>query len=262
MAAFYLIHITLPILVMEFKKEFIDKLKSAKKIVFFTGAGISAESGIPTFRGSDGIWNKMKPEELASFDGFMRNPDLVWEWYQHRKNIIHNVQPNAGHFAIAELEKFFDVTVVTQNIDNLHRRAGSTKIFELHGNIERNYCINCYSFYNDEVFENEKTVPKCKKCGGLIRPDVVWFGEMLPQDQFSGGETAAEWSDICFVVGTSAVVYPAAYIPQSAKQSGAYLVEINIEPTELSPFADYSIFGKAGKVLPEILTLIKNLKRV
>lgn len=247
---------------MEFKKEFIEKLISAKKIVFFTGAGISAESGIPTFRGADGIWNKMKPEELASFDGFMKNPNLVWEWYQYRRNIIHNVQPNAGHIAIAEFEKFYDVTVVTQNIDNLHRRAGSKKIFELHGNIERNYCINCHTFYNDIKLSENKFVPKCEKCGGLIRPDVVWFGEMLPQDQFTGGETAAEWSDICFVLGTSAVVYPAAYIPQSAKRAGSYLVEVNIEETELSPYTDYSIFGKAGEILPEVLNVVKKIKLI
>ena len=224
---------------MDFKKEFIEKLKKAKKIIFFTGAGISAESGVSTFRGKNGIWNKMKPEELASFDAFMRNPDLVWEWYQHRRYIIGKVKPNAGHLAIAELEKYYDVSIVTQNIDNLHRRAGSTKIFELHGNIERNYCVNC------------------KMCGGLIRPDVVWFGEMLPEDQFIGGEKAAEWSDICFVVGTSAVVYPAAYIPMSAKRAGSYIVEINIEPTELTYTADYSLFGKSGEILPEILEEVK-----
>jgi len=242
---------------MEFKREFTDKLRTAKKIVFFTGAGISAESGIATFRGKDGIWNKMKPEELASFDAFMRNPDLVWEWYQHRRDIIHKSHPNAGHLAIAELEKYYDVTVVTQNIDNLHRRAGSTKIFELHGNIERNFCVDCKTFYNSINLELTSGVPKCKKCGGLVRPDVVWFGEMLPQDQFAGGETAAEWSDICFVVGTSAVVYPAAYIPMSAKQAGSYLVEINIESTELSRYADYSLFGKAGEVLPKVIEVIK-----
>lgn len=242
---------------MNFKDEFISKLKNAKKIVFFTGAGISAESGIATFRGADGIWNKMKPEELASFDAFMRNPDLVWEWYQHRREIIHNVEPNPGHIAIAELEKYFDVTVVTQNIDNLHKRAGTTKIFELHGNIERNFCSSCKKFYEIKDFEKEGTAPKCNYCGGLIRPDVVWFGEMLPQDQFSGGESAAEWSDICFVVGTSAVVYPAAYIPMSAKRAGSYLVEINIEPTELTKYADYSIFGKSGEILPAIVEFLE-----
>jgi len=244
---------------MEFKKEFIEKLKNAKNIVFFTGAGISAESGISTFRGKDGIWNKMKPEELANFDAFMRNPALVWEWYQHRRDIIHKSQPNAGHFAIAQLEKYYDVAVVTQNIDNLHRRAGSTKIFELHGNIERNFCVDCNTFYNSLDFELTNGIPKCKKCGGLVRPDVVWFGEMLPQDQFSGGEKAAELCDICFVVGTSAVVYPAAYIPINAKQAGSYIVEINLETTELSRFADYSLFGQAGEILPEILNEVKKV---
>lgn len=245
---------------MEFDRKFLEKLGTAKRIVFFTGAGISAESGIPTFRGSDGIWNKMKPEELASFDAFMRNPDLVWEWYQHRRNIINNTKPNAGHIAIAELEKYYDVTVVTQNIDNLHRRAGSTKIFELHGNIERNYCIDCRTFYNSPELELSSGVPKCKKCGGLIRPDVVWFGEMLPQDQYSGGEIAAQKCEICFVVGTSAVVYPAAYIPMTAKQAGSFIVEINIEPTDLTQYADYSIFGKAGEILPEIVKEVKKIK--
>jgi NAD-dependent deacetylase len=259
MTAFYFLIIIYPLknsIVMNFKTEFVEKLKTAKKLVFFTGAGISAESGIATFRGADGIWNKMKPEELASFDAFMKNPDLVWQWYQHRRDIIHKVQPNAGHFAIAKLEKYYDVTVVTQNVDNLHARAGSKKIYELHGNIERNFCVQCHTFYYDYNFENFTHVPKCEKCGGMIRPDVVWFGENLPQDQFSGGETAAEWSDICFVVGTSAVVYPAAYIPQRAKRAGSYLVEINIEPTELSPFADYSIYGKAGEILPELISLL------
>lgn len=176
---------------MEFKLEFIERLTKAKKLVFFTGAGISAESGIATFRGADGIWNKMKPEELASFDAFMRNPDLVWEWYQHRRDIIHKVEPNTGHIAIVELEKFYDVTVVTQNIDNLHRRAGSTNIFELHGNIERNFCVDCKTFFNLPELEIKYGVPKCKNCGGLIRPDVVWFGEMLPQDQFTGGANSS-----------------------------------------------------------------------
>ncbi len=245
---------------MQFKPEFIDKLRSAKRIVFFTGAGISAESGIPIFRGKDGIWNKMKPEELTNFAAFMRNPDLVWQWYQHRRDIVNKAQPNTGHIAIAEFENFFDVSVVTQNIDNLHRRAGSKNIFELHGNIERNFCINCHTFYNSLEIELSNSAPKCSKCGGLVRPDVVWFGEMLPQDEFSEGEKAAEWSDICFVVGTSAVVYPAAYIPITAKQAGSYIVEINLEPTEMSRFADYSILGKSGDILPTILEEVKNFK--
>lgn len=246
---------------MNFNQTFLTKLSDAKKIVFFTGAGISAESGIPTFRGKDGIWNKLKPEELANFNAFIRNPQMVWEWYNHRKKIVHEAQPNAGHLAIAEAQKLFEkVTVVTQNIDNLHFRAGSKTIFELHGNIERNFCINCKTFYNEELdFSNG--VPKCK-CGGLIRPDVVWFGEYLPEDQFEGGERASVLSDIFFVVGTSAIVYPAAGLVHAAKRAGSFIVEVNIEETEITPLCDQSFFGEAGKILPSILNEIKKMKEI
>jgi len=244
---------------MIFNQTFLDKLSDSKKIVFFTGAGISAESGIPTFRGKDGIWNKLKPEELANFNAFMRNPKMVWEWYSHRKKIIHESKPNAGHFAIAGMQDLFDeVTVVTQNIDNLHRRAGSKKIFELHGNIERNFCINCRTFYNKELdFSNG--VPICK-CGGLIRPDVVWFGEYLPEDQFEGGEKASLLSDIFFVVGTSAVVYPAAGLVHAAKHAGSFIVEVNVVETEISSLCDESFIGEAGKILPEIIHEVQRIK--
>ncbi|GIK22708.1 MAG TPA: NAD-dependent deacylase [Ignavibacteriaceae bacterium] len=244
---------------MNFSKTFLNKLSEAKKIVFFTGAGISAESSIPTFRGKDGIWNKLKPEELANFDAFMRNPQMVWEWYNHRKKIIHEAKPNAGHIAIAEMQSLYDeVTVITQNIDNLHKRAGSRNIFELHGNIERNFCINCRTFYNEEL-DFSDGVPKCK-CGGLIRPDVVWFGEYLPQDQFAGSEKASVLADIFFVVGTSAVVYPAAGLVYAAKQAGSFIVEVNIEETVISSSCDESFFGEAGKILPEIVNQIKKVK--
>ena len=242
---------------MKIEPEFINKLNEASSLVFFTGAGISAESGIPTFRGKEGLWKKFRPEELANFNAFITNPEMVWEWYNHRKKIIHDAQPNEGHLTIARMQKYFDkVTIVTQNIDNLHRRAGSNDIFELHGNIERNFCVNCKEFYNEEL-DFSKGVPKCK-CGGLIRPDVVWFGEMLPEDQFRGGESASVNSDLFFVVGTSAVVYPAAGLVYAAKQGGAVIVEINIEQTEVSSIADYSFFGESGKVLPEILNAYKN----
>ncbi len=233
-------------------KYLLGKIKSAKSVVFFTGAGISAESGIPTFRGKDGIWNKLKPEELASFDAFLKNPELVWEWYNHRKKIIHDSKPNAGHIAIAEAQNIFDrVTVITQNIDNLHYRAGSKTVYELHGNIERNYCIKCKTFYNEEL-DFSKGVPVCK-CGGLIRPDVVWFGEYLPEDQFDASEEAARNCDIIFIVGTSAVVYPAASLIFTAKQNKAYLVEVNIEETEISKYADCSFYSEAGSILPQIV---------
>jgi len=244
---------------MEFKQEFLTKLKEAKSLLFFTGAGISAESGIATFRGKDGLWKKLKPEELASFDAFMKNPDMVWEWYQYRRNIVESVEPNAGHNVIAELEKYYSVNVVTQNVDNLHERAGSSSIEELHGSIVRNFCIDCKTFYNDIKIESEKKVPRCSNCNGLIRPDVIWFGENLRGDAFPNSEKKAKKCDICFVVGTSAIVYPAAYIPLTAKEYGAYIVEINIEPTELTYQADYSIFGKSGEILPQLLMAIKDL---
>lgn len=229
----------------------IEALKESKSIVFFTGAGISAESGIPTFRGKEGLWNKFRPEELASFNAFIKNPKLVWEWYNYRRKIVHEAQPNPAHLTIAEMQNHFkDVTVVTQNVDNLHRRAGSNKVFELHGNIERNFCINCKKFHNEEL-DFSTGVPKCE-CGGLIRPDVVWFGEYLPEDQFLGGEKAAIESDIFFVVGTSVVVYPAAGLIYTAKASGALIVEVNLEETDLSSSANYSYFGKAGEILPNI----------
>lgn len=244
---------------MEFNSDFISKLKNAKSLLFFTGAGISAESGIATFRGEEGLWNKLKPEELASFDAFMKNPDMVWEWYQYRRNIVESTEPNPGHFAIAELEKYYIVNVVTQNVDNLHARAGSTNIEELHGSIVRNFCKDCKTFYNHQEFEFTNKVPRCEKCNGLIRPDVVWFGENLRGDAFPNGEQKAKECDICFVVGTSAIVYPAAYIPITAKEYGAYIVEVNIEPTELSSRVDYSIFGKSGEILPEILNFVTKI---
>lgn len=245
-----------------YKPELLEKLKSAKNILFFTGAGISAKSGISTFRGAGGIWNKLKPEELANFNAFLKNPDMVWEWYQYRRKIINETKPNAGHISIAEFQNYFDEVVVsTQNVDNLHRRAGSKTVYELHGNIERNYCIDCKQPYNSPDFNFTDKAPRCK-CGGLIRPDIVWFGEYLPQDVFSASEKAAEKCDVCFVVGTSAVVYPAAQIPILAKRYGAFLVEINIEETEMSYLADFTFIGKAGEVLPEILEEVKELKKI
>ena len=233
----------------------IERIKRANHIVFFSGAGMSAESGIATFRGKDGIWNKFKPEELANFNAFMKNPGMVWEWYNYRRGIVKQALPNAGHRAIAEFQKYIPkITVITQNIDNLHKRAGSKNIFELHGNIERNYCIRCKTLYND--IEERVDIPKCK-CGGLIRPDVVWFGEYLPQDQFKGAETAASECDLFFVVGTSAVVYPAASLIYTAKHSGAFIIEVNIEETEISSLTNKSLIGKTGKILPQILEKVK-----
>lgn len=241
---------------MEIPLGVIEKLKTAKSVAFFSGAGISAESGVPTFRGENGIWKKFRPEELANFNAFIKNPKLVWEWYNYRKSIVHQSKPNAGHFAIVEMEKYFEkIVVITQNVDNLHRRAGSKTVYELHGNIERNFCIKCKKHYDSEL-DFEDGIPKCK-CGGLIRPDIVWFGEMLPAEQFRLSEKAARDSDIFFIVGTSAVVYPAASLVHSAKSNGAFLVEINIEETEISSAVDVSLLGESGKILPQIVEQVK-----
>jgi len=236
-----------------FSEQLISKLKKAESIAVFTGAGISAESGVPTFRGENGLWKKFRPEELANFDAFMRNPDLVWEWYRYRKKIIADIKPNPGHYALAEMENYHkNFAIITQNVDNLHRRAGSKTVYELHGNIERNYCIDCRkNFPNEKILLSDK-VPHCI-CGGLVRPDVVWFGEMLPEDQWNAGEAAAERAEVFFAVGTSAVVYPAASLPQIAKRAGAYVVEVNIERTELSYDADEVLIGKSGEILPKLL---------
>lgn len=244
---------------MEIPYILIEKLKQANTVVFFSGAGISAESGIPTFRGKDGIWNKFRPEELANFDAFIRNPQLVWEWYNYRKKIIDNSIPNPGHLAIVEFEKYFNkVVIITQNVDNLHRRAGSKLIYELHGNIEKNFCVKCKKRYDEEL-EFKDGVPMCS-CGGLIRPDVVWFGEFLPADQFQASEKAAQNCDIFFIVGTSAVVYPAASLVHLAKSNGAFLVEINIEETKASSIANVSLFGESGRILPAIVERLRLIK--
>lgn len=236
----------------EIPTDLIDRLRQSEKVVISTGAGVSAESGVPTFRGAGGIWAKMRPEELASVDGFMSNPNLVWEWYQHRRSIVHEVEPNPGHFAIAELEKIFpDFTLITQNVDGLHTRAGSSNILELHGNIERNKCFTCQRPFEKEIDPDDE-LPKCD-CGGMIRPDVVWFGEMLPSDILQSAFRVTEEADIFFTIGTSAVVQPAASLPVIAGQNGVYVIEINIEPTGLVSTSGLYLQGKSGEILPRIL---------
>jgi NAD-dependent deacetylase len=240
----------------------IEKLINAKRVSVLTGAGISAESGVPTFRGENGIWKKLKPEELANFGAFMSNPEIVWEWYQMRKNLVLNIQPNPGHFAIVELEKIYGdgFTLTTQNVDNLHRRAGSKKIHELHGNIERSFCIKCHEYYSDIHVDEKNKIPYCK-CGGIIRPDVVWFGESLPEEEINKSVSAAERSDVYFSIGTSGNVYPAASLPGIAKSRGAFLIEINIEPSQISSVFDEILIGKSGEILPQIVTKIKERKK-
>ena len=234
-------------------------LYSAESMCILTGAGISAESGVETFRGSNGLWSKLKPEELASFDAFLRNPELVWEWYSYRKKIIHDVKPNPAHEALARLQELVkDFTLVTQNIDNLHSRAGSPAVLELHGNIERSYCIGCGTSVAHIELTEEKKIPRCPSCNGIIRPDVVWFGEMLPEGIFEQAVDAASRCELFLSIGTSAVVYPAASLPLTARRNGAYVVEINMERTEISGTVNETLLGKAGEIVPQLVHIEKN----
>jgi NAD-dependent deacetylase len=239
---------------MEISRELLEKLKNARHVTVLTGAGVSAESGIKTFRDPDGLWAKFNPQELASVDGFMSNPELVWEWYQHRRSIVNSSEPNPGHYAIAEMEKLFpEFTLITQNVDRLHQRAGSAKAFELHGNIIQNHCQNCKEPFEGETALDEGELPRCPECGGLIRPSVVWFGEMLPYEALTGAEEAAIACDVFFTVGTSAEVYPAAFLPVQAGQSGAYVIEVNPQETGFSGHADYCLRAPSGEALPKLL---------
>ncbi len=234
-------------------------IKNVSRGAVLTGAGISAESGVPTFRGKEGLWGKFRPEELATMDAFMANPKMVWEWYNWRRELMSKVKPNAGHYALRDLAEYFDnFTLITQNVDNLHFEAGSPDIIELHGNIQRNKCAKCEKPFEDESVEIlPDAIPACDSCGGSIRPDVVWFGEMLPSGAIERAFFEAEHSEIFFSIGTSALVHPAASLPMVAKQSGATLVEINPEVTELSGMADFRFACGAGEILPQLVELLK-----
>jgi len=233
-----------------------QKLKDSRKIVFVTGAGISQESGIPTFRGKDGYWRKYDPMKLASIDAFYDDPKLVWEWYEDRRKNILSVKPNEGHFAISQMEEFKDIVVLTQNIDGLHQRSGSTNVLELHGSIIRIKCTVCDFTDNiTEIFES--LPPKCK-CGSMLRPDVVWFGEPLPQNIWQSAIKEASICDVMIIVGTSLVVSPANTLPVYAKQNGAILIEVNPEKTVMSNDMTLSIQATSVEVLPKILSIFKN----
>lgn len=241
----------IPIYLCSGMEDLLEKLRQANFVVVLTGAGVSAESGIPTFRGKDGLWKNYRAEELATPYAFNNNPQLVWEFYEWRREIIRKASPNPAHYAIAELERVVKkFLLITQNVDNLHRLAGSQNIIELHGNIFRNRCSDCSKIYQD--IGPTPHPPKCE-CGGLLRPDVVWFGESIPQI----GEAFARSSecDLMLVIGTSGIVEPAASLPFYAKQAGAFIIEINLSETPITAIADRSLFGKAGEILPQIIRL-------
>jgi NAD-dependent deacetylase len=238
-----------------FPSQLIEALQTAKQVAVLTGAGISAESGVPTFREAQtGLWAQYDPQELATPQAFRRNPRLVWEWYAWRRELVAQAEPNLGHLALAKLEHLVpQFTLITQNVDGLHVRAGSQNIIELHGNIMRTKC-----------FENGRSVqtwpdtddvpPHCPHCGGLLRPDVVWFGENLPYAALETAVSKAKTCDIFFSIGTSALVQPAASLPIEAIQAGAITIEINLQPTPLTTHVDYALSGAAGTVLPALVT--------
>jgi NAD-dependent deacetylase len=230
---------------MDLKKQ----IKKEMSCVVLTGSGVSAESGIPTFRGEEGLWENYRAEELATPGAFQKNPKLVWEWYHWRKGIIGKAEPNSAHFVIATMEKFFDnFMLITQNVDGLHRKAGNGRILELHGNIWFTKCFRCGKKFGERT---SKDLQKCD-CGGFIRPDVVWFGESLDREILEEAFRRSREAEICFVVGTSGVVQPAASLPFVAKENGAYVIEVNIERTPISTIADEFISGKAGEVMQRL----------
>jgi NAD-dependent deacetylase len=227
-----------------------ERLRQAQKVVVLTGAGISAESGVPTFRGADGIWQHYRATDLATPEAFARDPELVWAFYNWRRELISRVEENRAHRALVALEQTVpDFTLVTQNVDGLHHRAGSKNVIEVHGNLWRVQCTVCDQIYTDMSVDMGHR-PLCKDCGGLLRPDVVWFGESLDGRLLNRAEEAARTCDVLLVIGTSGIVYPVAFLPVLAKDGGAFVAEINMEETPVSPGLDLTILGKAGDIVP------------
>lgn len=231
-----------------------EALRQAGSVAVLTGAGISAESGVPTFRGGDGLWEGHAIEEVATPEGFERNPALVWRFYNARRNALHTVQPNAGHRALVALQDRLGdgFTLITQNVDALHLAAGSRDVLELHGRITRVRCTQC-DYLADRPNEPLPDLPRCPSCDAMLRPDIVWFNEMLPQAVWRKAQERAEECDCFLVVGTSAVVYPAAGLIGTARSLGAKVIEFNVEPTAASDAADLSVFGPSGQTLPAVL---------
>ncbi len=232
-------------------------LAAADRVVALTGAGISAESGIPTFRGSGGLWRKFSPEQLATPEAFARDPKLVWEWYDWRRGLIHAAQPNAGHRALADLERRSreagkSFTLVTQNVDGLHDRAGSTNVVKLHGDIWVVQCARCGVEARDERVPLPVLPPHCE-CGALLRPGVVWFGEALPPGAWASAANACAKAQVVLVIGTSATVYPAAGLALEARAAGAKLAVINPERSDPEGVATWVLRGPAGEILPRLL---------
>lgn len=236
-------------------------IHSSQRIAVLTGAGVSKESGVPTFRDAlDGLWARYDPMQLANAGAFQRSPKLVWDFYEYRREIMRPAKPNPGHYALAELERRCpSLQIITQNVDDLHEQAGSKNVIRLHGRISANKCFaNCNGDptpidTTTLEWDHEKGPPVCPRCGSPVRPDVVWFGEMLPSDQLQAAIHASETADLMLVVGTSGVVRPAADMPYYAKGKGAKLIEINPVESEVTPAADLWLSAPSGEILPRVL---------
>lgn len=229
-----------------------DLLRAAGKVAVLTGAGVSAESGVPTFRGTGGLWEGHHVEDVATPEAFARDPGMVWRFYNMRRAALWKVQPNPGHVALAALERRWGpegFTVCTQNIDGLHRAAGSLRVLELHGNLTRVRCTGC-EYRAERPGETLDDLPRCGACQALLRPDIVWFHEMLPHDVWNEAYSAAEECDVFLVAGTTAVVHPAAGLVDVARSTGARVIEINVEASAVSDRVDVALRGKSGQVLP------------
>ena len=228
-------------------------LRNASSIAVLTGAGVSAESGVPTFRGNNGLWRQYRAEDLATPGAFARDPKLVWEWYDWRRSLIAEAKPNPGHYALAEAEtRARKFTLITQNVDGLHELAGSRNVLRLHGSIWMLRCVDCGREREDRRARLPEIPPRCE-CGGLLRPGVVWFGEALPVQVWQEAEKAARSAELFLLIGTSAMVYPAAGLATIAKSSGARVVEINIAETGFSDSIDEFLQGPSGELLPQLM---------
>lgn len=229
-----------------------ERLSQCRHLVVLTGAGVSAESGVPTFRGAGGLWKQYQATDLATPEAFAANPKLVWEFYNWRREVLNPLNPNPAHTALTEMEaRFPQFTLITQNIDGLHQRAGSRNVLELHGNIWWVRCTGC-----GKVFEDRRVplpeLPQCSFCGALLRPNVVWFGEMLDPRILEAAYEATQTCQVMLVIGTSGVVQPAASMGMNARKHGAFVAEINLDPTPYSGAYDLSILGKAGEIVPKL----------
>lgn len=231
----------------------VARLRAATRVVALTGAGVSAESGVPTFRGADGLWGRFRAEDLATPEAFTRDPRLVWEWYEWRRQRVAAVRPNPAHVALAALEaRVPEFLLITQNVDGLHAMAGSRRMLELHGSLWRVRCIGCGERREDRRVPLPGKPPRCA-CGALLRPDIVWFGEALDPGIVERAHEASLRAEVALVIGTSSLVYPAASLPQLARAAGAFVIEVNPEQTSLSRLADVWLRGRAAEIVPALL---------